>query len=187
MANDDTTSLLDLTAEIVSAHVAHNSVHSGDLPRLISSVHEALSGLGTPVQVAEPEPEYKAAVTLRKSLASDEHIISMIDGKPYKTLRRHLAGHGLTDKDYRARYNLPADYPMVSRAYSAARSAMARTIGLGRKAGQKIGKAASALEHAAAPAAAKVKRGAGIAAAKADKKPVARKPRARPAASEPTA
>jgi predicted transcriptional regulator len=80
-------------------------------------------------------------VTARKSLASKEHIISMIDGKPYKTLRRHLATNGMTPAEYRERYNLKADYPMVAEAYSESRRAMAKKIGLGRKPGQTVQKA----------------------------------------------
>ncbi len=88
---------------------------------------------------AEPEPasdvqDHPPAVSVRKSLASADHIISMIDGKPYKTLRRHLSTHGLTPDDYRQRYGLKADYPMVAPGYSKARSSMAKSIGLGRKA-----------------------------------------------------
>ena len=104
------------------------------------------------------QQSYEPAVSVRKSLASKDHIISMIDGKPYKTLRRHLSGHGLTPEQYRERYNLKTDYPMVSESYSEARRAMAHKIGLGSK-----GRAAKA---AVAPAD-KPKRG-GRAAAKAE-------------------
>jgi predicted transcriptional regulator len=86
---------------------------------------------------AEPSQEHTPAVTARKSLASPDHIISMIDGKPYKTLRRHLSGHGLTPEEYRERYSLKSDYPMVAPTYSEARRAMAKKIGLGRKPGAK--------------------------------------------------
>ena len=73
------------------------------------------------------------ALGIIESLASPDHIISMIDGKPYRTLRRHLSGHGLTPEDYRKRYGLKDDYPMVAPSYSESRRAMAKTIGLGRK------------------------------------------------------
>ena len=86
----------------------------------------------------EPVEEFAPAVSVRKSLASPDHIISMIDGKPYRTLRRHLTGHGLTPDAYRQRYNLKADYPMVAPTYSESRRAMAHKIGLGRKAGEKV-------------------------------------------------
>jgi predicted transcriptional regulator len=87
------------------------------------------------VKSADVTNEYTPAVSVRKSLASKDHIISMIDGKPYKTLRRHLAGHGLTPQEYRERYGLKSDYPMVAESYSEARRAMAKKIGLGRKPG----------------------------------------------------
>ena len=80
----------------------------------------------------------RPATTARKSLSSPDHIISMIDGKKYKSLRRHLTTNGLTPDEYRQRYNLKADYPMVAPTYSEARRAMAKTIGLGRKAGTKV-------------------------------------------------
>ena len=95
---------------------------------------------------AAPEAEFTPAVSVRKSLASKEHIVSLIEGKPYKTLRRHLATNGLTPEEYRARYNLKADYPMVAPAYSEARRAMAHKIGLGAK--------GRASRNAAAPASA---------------------------------
>ncbi len=91
--------------------------------------------------------EYTPAVTARKSLASKDHIVSMIDGKQYKTLRRHLGTHGLTAEQYRERYNLKPDYPMVAENYSAARRAMAHKIGLGQK-----GRQARAASASAAPA-----------------------------------
>ena len=101
-------------------------------------MHAALAGLSSGQQ-QEPsagveQQEFTPAVTARKSLASKDHIISMIDGKPYKTLRRHLAPHGLTPEQYRERYSLKRDYPMVSESYSQVRRDMARKIGLGRKA-----------------------------------------------------
>src|SRR5690606_33118041 len=93
--------------------------------------------------------DHVPAVTVRKSLASKDHIISMIDGKPYKTLRRHLSTHGLTPAEYRARYGLKADYPMVAPAYSEQRRAMAKKIGLGRKPGEtRPAKAAAATPKA---------------------------------------
>ena len=90
------------------------------------------TGAATPT---EPMPDYSPAVSIRKSLASKDHIISMVDGKPYKTLRRHLATHGMTPGEYRERYGLKSDYPMVAENYSESRRAMAKKIGLGRKPG----------------------------------------------------
>lgn len=115
-----------------------------DVPAFLSSMHTAVAGLagtGEAPVTAEAPQEYTPAVSVRKSLASKDHIVSMIDGKAYKTLRRHLAGHGLTPEEYRARYNLKADYPMVAEGYSQARRDMAKKIGLGRKPGEKVVKA----------------------------------------------
>jgi predicted transcriptional regulator len=104
---------------------------------------EAVTGLtGVQSSVAEqeaPEAEHVPAVSVRKSLASKDHIISLIDGKPYKTLRRHLSKHGLTPDDYRQRYGLKPDYPMVAPAYAETRRELATKIGLGRKRKQEDG------------------------------------------------
>ncbi len=139
---DDLNSI-ELATELTIAWLGnHNTrVHGDDIPTFLKSVHAAVNGLTqSNVPEAEPEPqlepEYKAAVTARKSLASPDSIISMIDGKPYRTLRRHLTSNGLTPDEYRKRYGLKADYPMVAPAYSETRRAMAHKIGLGRKAGQ---------------------------------------------------
>lgn len=135
-----------LAAELTAAWLsnANTRVTAEDVPVFLKTMHETLAGLttgGAPATEeapAEEALEYVGAVTVRKSLASADHIISMIDGKPYKTLRRHLSGHGLTPEEYRARYNLRSDYPMVAPAYSEARRAMAKQIGLGRKPGQTV-------------------------------------------------
>lgn len=126
--------LTELTVELLSAFVTHNNVRSEDLPTLIAATHSALSNLAVPT--AEPDPvaqTHERAVTPRKSLANRDFIISLIDGKSYKSLKRHLTGHGLTPADYRARYNLPASYPMVAPGYSDARREVAKRLGLGRK------------------------------------------------------
>ena len=99
---------------------------------------EAVRSLATELAAAEDTPAdagqtFEPATTVRKSLASKDHIISLIDGKPYKTLRRHLSTHGLTPAEYRSRYGLKADYPMVAPNYSDARRTMAQKTGLGRK------------------------------------------------------
>lgn len=117
-----------------------------DVPAFLHKMHETVSALmggGSATTEVEAPVEYTPAVSVRKSLASPDHIISMIDGKPYKTLRRHLATHGLTPEQYRERYNLKADYPMVAQTYSESRRAMAKKIGLGRKPGSKVEKAAA--------------------------------------------
>jgi predicted transcriptional regulator len=132
MPND----LTALTVDLLSAFVANNNVRTDDLPALIASTHAALAGLSA--SDAAPEAETAVAgpapaVSARKSLGSREHIISMIDGKPYKTLKRHLSGHGMSPEQYRERYGLPATYPMVAPAYSEARRETAKRLGLGRK------------------------------------------------------
>lgn len=112
---------------------------------------DALTGAGAPVADDQaPEGPMEGAVSVRKSLSSPDHIISMIDGKPYKTLRRHISGHGLTPQQYRQRYGLRDDYPMVAQTYSDARREMAKRIGLGRKPAAPV--AASEPEPASAPA-----------------------------------
>ena len=131
----DDNSLTSLTVDLLAAFVANNNVRSEDLPNLIQSTHEALSGLNKPTVEGQEDaaPAYEPAVTVRKSLASPEHIISMIDGKPYRSLKRHLTAHGLTPAEYRERYGLKPDYPMVAPAYSEARRDVAKRLGLGRK------------------------------------------------------
>jgi predicted transcriptional regulator len=144
--SDDATELnaIELATELTIAWLgnANTRVAADDVPAFLQSMHATLTGLATPAaEIAPPEPaaeEHVPAVTVRKSLASNDHIISLIDGKPYKTLRRHLSTQGLTEEEYRARYNLKADYPMVAPAYSEARRAMAKKIGLGRKPGQGV-------------------------------------------------
>ena len=126
--NDD---LITLTADIVSAHVSNNAVHTGDVANLIAAVYGALNGLGAPATAAEPEKP-KGAVSLRSSIKPD-YLISMIDGKPYKMLRRHLGQHGYTPESYREAFGLPRDYPMVASSYAETRRALAHKIGLGRK------------------------------------------------------
>jgi predicted transcriptional regulator len=105
-------------------------------------MHSAVSSLAVPQPSKEDgaaKSEFTPAVSVRKSLASPEHIISLIDGKPYKTLKRHLSGHGLTPAQYRERYGLKPDYPMVAQNYAEHRRNLAKKIGLGRKPGQKVG------------------------------------------------
>ncbi|WP_224761465.1 MucR family transcriptional regulator [Brevundimonas aurantiaca] len=127
-----TTDLVALTADIVSVYVANNAVAADAVPGVIAAVYAAFAGLGDAVEAAA-DPAPAPAVTARKSLADPDRIVSMIDGRPYSSLTRHLRTHGLTPDDYRARYKLPADYPMIAPGYSARRSALAKTLGLGRK------------------------------------------------------
>ena len=138
---DETTLLnpIELATELTIAWLGNPNTRatSDEVPAFLNRMHDAVRGLssGSDETVGEAEPEFRPAVTARKSLASKDHIISLIDGKPYKTLRRHLSTHGLTPADYRLRYNLKADYPMVAPSYSEARRSMAQKIGLGRKGG----------------------------------------------------
>ena len=124
-------SLIALTADIVASHVGHNSVSINDIPGVISSVYGALQKLRAPQD--EPTPELpKGAVTARASVKADR-LISMIDGKPYKMLKRHLSLNGYTPESYRKTFGLPNDYPMVAATYAETRRALALKIGLGRK------------------------------------------------------
>jgi predicted transcriptional regulator len=153
------TNAVELATELTIAWLGNPNTRTtaNDVPAFLQAMHDAIAGLGDtaePAAAAAEPAEYTPAVSVRKSLASKDHIISMIDGKPYKTLRRHLTTNGLTPEDYRARYNLKADYPMVAEAYSESRRDMAKKIGLGRKPRQ----SAQAETEAAAPAEAKPRR-----------------------------
>ncbi len=129
---DNTSELTALTADIVSAYVTNNEVVANELGSLISNVHAALGSAGVPEE--PPPPDHKVdKAAIRKSL-SDDHLTSFIDGRKYKSLKRHLGVAGLTPDDYRAKFGLPKDYPMVAPAYSAQRSSLAKSLGLGRKA-----------------------------------------------------
>jgi len=133
MADDNENDLLALTADIVAAHVGHNRVGVSELPDLIAKVHEALSGLGA--AGASPEPELKPAVSIRASVKPD-HIVCLEDGKKLTMLKRYLqTNYGMTPQQYRAKWKLPADYPMVAPNYAEKRRSLAKAIGLGRKKG----------------------------------------------------
>lgn len=135
---DMTETLITLTTDIVAAHVSNNNVDVDDVPTLISNVYSALSGLGTDESGAEELPE--PAVSIRSSLKKD-HLVCLECGKKMKMLKRHLSTeHNLTPDEYRSRWDLSADYPMVAPDYAASRSDLAKKIGLGRKPGQKRGR-----------------------------------------------
>jgi predicted transcriptional regulator len=128
--------LIDLSTEIVAAYVSHNALSVADLPKLISDVHVALKGLKSSVAAPEQMEEQKPAVPIRKSVAA-EYIICLEDGKKFKSLKRHLRTHyDLSPEQYREKWGLPADYPMVAPNYSATRSRLAKDNGLGRKGGK---------------------------------------------------
>ena len=130
--------LITLTSDIVAAHVSNNDVAVEDVASLITSVYGALAGLGQ--AAPEPEPAPEPAVSIRSSVKPD-HIVCLEDGKKLNMLKRHLSTyHGLTPDEYRQRWNLPSDYPMVAPNYAEKRRDLAKKIGLGRKPGQKRGR-----------------------------------------------
>jgi|SRR5208282_2299590 len=130
VSNAASSGTISLSADIVASYVSHNSVTPGGLPALIESVHSALASLGAGEAI--PKTEVLApAVPVRKSITPG-FLICLDDGKKLKTLKRHLANLGMTPGQYREKWNLPADYPMVAPEYAATRSALAKKIGLGR-------------------------------------------------------
>jgi predicted transcriptional regulator len=132
----DETNSTELTAEIVAAFVSNSTVSVDALNGLIKSVYGALNSLGEPDAPQVTEKVKPTNAEIRKSITHDG-IRSFIDGKSYKTLKRHLTTHGLTIAEYKAQYGLPHDYPTTAPGYSAARSEMAKNLGLGRKAGER--------------------------------------------------
>ncbi|TXN29103.1 MucR family transcriptional regulator [Methylobacterium sp. WL119] len=120
----------EMTADLVAAYVSNNRVSLSELPGVIASVHAALYGLGKE-ETAELAAEKPTPAQIRKSITPDG-MVSFEDGKTYKTMKRHLTLRGLTPDSYRAKYGLPSDYPIVSAAYSAKRSELARSLGLGQ-------------------------------------------------------
>ena len=123
--------LLQITSDVVRAHVSNNPVPLGELPGLIQTVYSTLTGLSAPAP--EPEVELKPAVNPKKSV-TEEYIVCLEDGKKLKMLKRHLAtAYDMSPEQYRAKWNLPHDYPMVAPAYAKKRQELARKIGLGRK------------------------------------------------------
>lgn len=142
--------LLELTTGIVASYVENNNLAANDLPALIQTVHSALSGSEAPEAEAEATVKLTPA-QIRKSITPD-YLVSFLDGKKYKTLKRHLATHGMTFAQYRERYGLPSDYPTVAPSYSAQRSELAKKLGLGQG-GRVPPKAASAPAKASAKAA----------------------------------
>ncbi len=126
--------LLELATKIVAAHVSHNAVPTTDLPGLIATVHQALATAGSDEAAGRPKP----AVPIKQSV-KPEYIVCLEDGKKHKMLKRHLrAAHDMTPDEYRRRWGLPVDYPVVAPHYAAARSKLAKKIGLGRKRGKKV-------------------------------------------------
>ena len=125
----DSKELIAWTADIVASHVQSNSVAISDLPQLIKTVHESLAGLSGDSPAEKPQP----AVSVRRSVMPD-YIVCLEDGRKLKMLRRHLAtAYGMTPEDYREKWGLPADYPMVAPNYAKHRSSLAKKIGLGTR------------------------------------------------------
>jgi predicted transcriptional regulator len=128
--NSDT--LIELTADVVAAYVSNNPVPVGELPNLIADIHAALGRVGTPVEQPAAEKQ-KPAVNPKRSV-HDDYIVCLEDGKKFKSLKRHLMTHyDLTPEQYREKWGLDANYPMVAPNYAAARSKLAKKMGLGRK------------------------------------------------------
>jgi predicted transcriptional regulator len=148
IAPDVSETLITLTSDIVAAHVSNNNVNVEDLPSLITNVYGALSGLGTVETVEQPKPE--PAVSIRASVKPD-YIVCLEDGKKLKMLKRHLMTHyNMTPDEYRQRWNLPADYPMVAPNYAEKRRELAKKIGLGRKPNARRGRKPKASTTSAA-------------------------------------
>lgn len=133
MSENGSPDITTLTVQLLSAFVSNNSVPAESLADLIRTTRTALTDDPVADAAAAPAVTYTPAVSVRKSLSSPDHILSMIDGRPYKTLKRHLATHGLTPDEYRQRYDLPKTYPLVAPSYSEARRAVATRLGLGKK------------------------------------------------------
>lgn len=128
--------LIELTADIVSAYISNNTISAADLPALIDEVHSALHKTASGPSEPEPEP-LKPAVTVKKSVTPD-YIICLEDGKKFKSLKRHLRTHyDLSPEEYREKWSLPVDYPMVAPNYAKARSQLAKKMGLGQKRGRR--------------------------------------------------
>lgn len=133
MENKNSTDILVMTIDIACAYIGNNAVPPSELPNLIIQVHRALTNLSAPTVFASGRKiEKPTPAQIRKSITPDA-LISFVDGKPYRILKRHLGVHGLSLDDYRTRYGLPSDYPSVSANYSAFRSALARELILGHR------------------------------------------------------
>jgi predicted transcriptional regulator len=161
MPDEFNTDIINLTADIVSAHVSNNNVTTADLPGLIASVHAALAGTSAPAPVEAPAQE--PAVAIRSSVKHD-YIVCLEDGKKLKMLKRYLrTNYDMTPEEYRTKWKLPRDYPMVAPDYAETRRTLAQKIGLGRKPAAAV----TTVAKAAAPVAKVAKKKLGIVAAKA--------------------
>lgn len=146
----DQVSLIELTTDIVAAYVSDNSVPTSEMPAFLAAIHGAISGLGSVTTLAKPKVDRATPAQIRKSITHDA-LISFEDGRPYKTLKRHLKGVGLTLDEYREKWGLPVDYPMTAPSYSEMRSALAKNTGLGnlrRNAAPKVAEVAETITEA---------------------------------------
>src|SRR5215208_6362026 len=131
MAQNAPLNYLELTTDLVSAYVSHNFLPTSDLPSVIITVHTALSQVGSG-KAEQPTEAPRPPVPIKKSITPD-YLISLEDGKPYRSLTRHFAKRGLTPDAYRRKWGLPPTYPMVASGYSKRRSELARALGLGQR------------------------------------------------------
>ena len=139
--------LIELTADVVGAYVSSNTIPASELPEFISMVNSALANLGAP----PPPPHLVPAIDPKKSIKPD-YIICLEDGKRFKSMKRHLGLLGMTPDEYRAKWGLPRDYPMVAPNYAASRSELAKSMGLGRKPSTNLKSKAPSRQNAAATA-----------------------------------
>jgi predicted transcriptional regulator len=131
MNMDDKSEIIEMTADIVSAYVGNNSVSASELPSLIQSVHRALAGVSNGGETVETAPK-EPAVPVKRSITPD-HLVCLEDGRKFKSLKRHLrTKYNMSPEDYRAKWGLPKDYPMVAPNYAKARSELAKQMGLGQ-------------------------------------------------------
>ena len=131
-ATEQQQTFIEQASDIVSAYVSNNSVPISELPGLLAGVHAALAKLSAPTAAVTEAADKPTPAQIRKSVTPDA-LVSFIDGKPYKTLKRHLSRNGLTIEQYRERFGLPRDYPSTAASYSAQRSELARSLGLGQQ------------------------------------------------------
>ena len=130
---DNKNKFAELTATVVSAYVGNNPVPQAELTKLISDVYRALESAVSGETIKDDPAELRPAVTVRKSITA-EHLVCLEDGKKFKSLKRHLRTHyNLSPEQYREKWNLPADYPMVAPSYAEARSSLAKRMGLGQR------------------------------------------------------
>ena len=133
MADNEGSDFIELTADIVSAYVSNNSVPAADLPALIGDVHSALSRVISGAAPVVPTEAPKPAIPVKKSITAD-YLVCLEDGKKFKSLKRHLrTQYNMSPEEYREKWGLPADYPMVAPNYAQARSALAKQMGLGQQ------------------------------------------------------